>query len=74
MRVPSAALVGKAEDGRGSVRVVRDGKVHQVPVQYTTDNGVKVEIVSGLALTDQVIVRSYAPIEVGAAVSVTGEK
>ena len=74
MRVPSAALVGKAEDGRGSVRVVRDGKVQQVPVQYTTDNGVKVEIVSGLALTDQVIVRSYAPIEVGAAVTVTEEK
>ncbi len=39
MRVPSSALAGKAEAGRGSVRVVRDGKVHVVPVRYATDSG-----------------------------------
>jgi HlyD family secretion protein len=73
MRVPSAALVGKAEGGRGAVRVVRDGKVHLVPVRYATDNGVEAEIVSGVTKTDQVIIRTTGPVEEGAAVSVSEE-
>ncbi len=73
VRVPSAALVGKAEGGRGAVRVVRDGKVHLVPVRYATDNGVEAEIVSGLTKTDQVIIRTTGPVEEGAAVSVSEE-
>jgi RND family efflux transporter MFP subunit len=70
VRIPSAALVGKAEDGHGSVRVVRDGKVHIVPVTYATDTGVEAEIVSGLTTSDQVIVRTSAPVEEGTQVTV----
>lgn len=70
LRVPSAALVGKADGGRGSVRVVRDGKVRIIPVQYTSDNGVVAEIVSGLAPSDDVIVQSNAPIEDGTSVTI----
>jgi HlyD family secretion protein len=72
LRIPSAALVGKLEGGRGSLRVLRGDKVHVVPIRYTTDNGVEVEIVSGLAPTDSVIVRSTGPVEEGTTVTVGG--
>ncbi|OWK43359.1 efflux RND transporter periplasmic adaptor subunit [Fimbriiglobus ruber] len=69
MRVPSAALVDKAEGGRGSVRVVRDDKVHIAPVRFATDNGLEVEIVSGLNPTDRVIVRTTGSVEEGTPVT-----
>jgi RND family efflux transporter MFP subunit len=72
IRVPSSALVGRAEDGRGSVRVLRDGKVHIVPVRYASDNGVEVEIVEGLTTSDQVIIRASAPVEEGTPVTTNG--
>ncbi|QJW95691.1 efflux RND transporter periplasmic adaptor subunit [Frigoriglobus tundricola] len=70
VRVPSAALVGKAGGGRGSVRVVRDGKAHLVPVQFATDNGIEVEVVAGLSPADQVVTRATGPLEEGAPVTV----
>jgi HlyD family secretion protein len=70
LRVPSAALIGKSEGGRGAVRVVRDGKVHVVPIRYATDNGVEAEIVSGLTVADQVIVRTTAPVDEGTKVTI----
>lgn len=70
MRVPSAALFGKAEGGRGTVRVVRDGKVHNVPVKYATDNGIEVEVVSGLTAADAVVVRASGPLDEGSPVRV----
>jgi RND family efflux transporter MFP subunit len=73
LRIPSAALVGRAEGGRGAVRVVREGTVHLVPVHYATDNGVEVEVVSGLTPADRVVVRASGPIEDGTAVSVGSE-
>lgn len=74
LRIPSAALVGKAEGGRGTVHVVRDGKAKSVAVRYATDNGVEVEIVSGLAPTDEVIVRANGPIDDGTPVAVGGSR
>jgi RND family efflux transporter MFP subunit len=69
LSIPSAALTGKAEDGRGTVRVVRAGKVHLVPVNYASDNGVEVEVVSGLTPQDNVIVRASGPVEEGTPVT-----
>jgi len=74
LRIPSSALVGKAEGGRGSVRVVRDGKVHNVPVRFATDSGVEVEIVSGLTANDRVITRATGTIEEGTPVVVHEDK
>jgi RND family efflux transporter MFP subunit len=65
LRVPSAALFGKAEGGAGSIRVVRDGKIRVLPVKYTLDNGVEAEIVSGLNADDHVVVRTTGPVEDG---------
>jgi HlyD family secretion protein len=64
-RIPSAALTGKADAGQGSIYVVRDGRARLVPVQYGTDNGSEVEIRSGLAANDRVIVRASGVINDG---------
>jgi RND family efflux transporter MFP subunit len=69
VRVPSAALVGKAEGGRGTVRVVRGDRVHVVPVRYGTDTGVEVEILSGLTPQDHVVVMTNGPIDDGTVVT-----
>src|SRR5262249_21717889 len=55
LSVPPSCLVGKAEDGKGSVYVVRDGHAHLVPVEYGTDNGLRVAIHKGLQAGDEVI-------------------
>jgi RND family efflux transporter MFP subunit len=69
-RLPSTALSGKADGGRATVRVVRDGKVALVPVQYGADNGTEVEILSGIAAGDQVILRASGPIQEGTPVTI----
>jgi HlyD family secretion protein len=69
VRVPSAALVGKAEGGKAAVRVVRGETAHLVPVRYGADTGAEVEILSGLTPADRVVVRANGPVEDGAAVT-----
>jgi RND family efflux transporter MFP subunit len=70
MRIPSSALVGKAEDGNGKVRVVRAGRVHLAPVRYASDNGVEAEVTAGLTAADEVILRADGPVEEGTPVTV----
>src|SRR5262249_12626585 len=55
--LPAGCLVGAAREGRGAVYVVRDGKAALVPVRLGIDNGVHVEVVSGLTTSDQVVRR-----------------
>jgi RND family efflux transporter MFP subunit len=74
VRVPSAALVGKAEGGKGSVRVVRGDTVHLVPIRFGADNGVEVEILSGVTKDDRVVVRANGTVEEGTRVTVTDNK
>jgi HlyD family secretion protein len=73
-RVPSAALSGKAEGGKGLVRLVRDGKAVLAPVLIGTDNGSEVEVLSGLMPGDQVIVRASGPLADGTAVAAADAK
>jgi hypothetical protein len=70
VRVPSSALVGKAEGGKATVRVVRGDRVHVVPVGYGADNGMEAEILSGLTPADQVVVRAFGAVAEGVPVSV----
>lgn len=69
VRIPSSALVGKAEDGQASVRLVRDDVVQIATVRYGADNGTEIEVVSGLTPSDRVIVRANGPVENGTPVS-----
>jgi HlyD family secretion protein len=68
-RIPSAALFGKADDGKGMVRLVRGGKVALAPVKIGSDNGSEVEILSGLVAEDRIIVLASAPISEGTVVA-----
>ena len=70
LRIPSSALVGKADDGKGSVRVIQNDKAHLVPVSYGADNGSEVEILSGLTLADQVVIQASGPINEGTVVAI----
>ncbi len=69
-RIPSAALTGKADDGKGMIRLVRNGKAVFVPVLIGADNGSDVEILSGLTVNDRVIIRATGPVNEGSAVAV----
>jgi RND family efflux transporter MFP subunit len=66
VRIPTPALAGKSDGGKGSVRVVREGKVQTIPVTLGADDGVQVEVLTGLTTADRVIVRSSVPVEDGA--------
>jgi len=55
LAVPSSCLAGKAQDGKGTVFVVRNGVAHKVPVEYGQDNGLVVAIRKGLTEQDQVV-------------------
>lgn len=74
VRIPSVALVGKSEGGKGMVRLVRDDVVHFVPVEYGADNGAEAEVLSGLTPADRVVVRANGPIENGTAVSIASRR
>lgn len=67
-RLPSTALTGKADGGKGFVRVVRNSAAQFIPVVYGADNGSEVEILSGLDPSDRIIVRTSAPLENGTSV------
>jgi HlyD family secretion protein len=69
-RIPSAALTGKADSGKGMIRLVRNGKAVFVPVLIGADNGSDVEILSGLTANDRVIIRATGPVNEGSAVAV----
>lgn len=69
LAVPSACLVGKPQEGKGSVFVVRDGRARLVPVKLGADNGTLVGILSGLKADDDVIVNPNGTIVEGTAVA-----
>lgn len=74
LRIPSAALSGKADGKKATVRVVQEYKVHLVSVRYGADNGSEVEVLSGLTADDHVIVRASGPLDEGTVVSVADAK
>jgi HlyD family secretion protein len=72
--VPSSALVGESESGKGLLYVVRDAKAHKVEVRLGADDGVHTEIVSGLNPNDDVVVHSRGAIANGIPVAVINGK
>jgi multidrug efflux pump subunit AcrA (membrane-fusion protein) len=69
--IPSAALVGRANDGSGSVRLLRDGKIVTVPVRFGMDDGVDVEILSGIGPEDSVVTSTNVPAADGTSATVS---
>ena len=57
LSVPSTCVTGRQEDGKGTVYVVRDGHAHPVSVRLGMDNGLRVTVLDGLHLDDEVVLR-----------------
>jgi multidrug efflux pump subunit AcrA (membrane-fusion protein) len=64
LTIPSKAL-HKVEAGAGSVYVVDGDRARQRPVRIGRDDGIRVELMSGLSTGDQVIVSYNGSIEDG---------
>lgn len=54
--LPTACLVGEAKDGKAEVYVIRGGKAKKVQIMIGVDDGLHVDVLSGLSQTDDVIV------------------
>jgi RND family efflux transporter MFP subunit len=74
VRIPTPSITSRAPGGKGTVRLVRGEKIETVQVVLGADNGVEVEILSGLTAGDRVVVRTSGPVTDGATVSVAGAK
>lgn len=74
VRVPTATVVSRGPGSKGTVRVVRGDRVQTVPVTLGADNGVEVEVLTGLTTADRVVVRTSGPVDDGGAVTVAGAK
>jgi RND family efflux transporter MFP subunit len=71
LTVPSTCVIGHSEHGTAVVFLIRDGKARRTPVTVGNDDGVSVEILSGVGPTDEVIVRPDATLADGGLVLVT---
>ena len=65
LAVPSSALIQAAQHGRGAVFVVRGGRAHRTSVRVGKDDGLRVEILSGVTPDDQVITSYSGSVEDG---------
>jgi HlyD family secretion protein len=64
LTIPSRAL-HEVESAAGSVYVVEDDRARQRPIRIGRDDGIRVEVQSGLSTDDQVIVQYTGSIEDG---------
>jgi RND family efflux transporter MFP subunit len=71
--IPSGCLVGRAQDGKGQVFVVRDGKAHLVHVTLGLDDGLQVAVLTGLKADDVVVYRPPSNLADGMTVNAEGK-
>jgi len=57
LTIPTSCLTGKTGQGEASVFVVRDGKAHLTPIKIGVDDGLRVEVLSGLKADDPVVLK-----------------
>jgi HlyD family secretion protein len=74
LSIPSSCLVQRNGKGEGAVFVVKDGELHRVPIRVGLDNGLRVEVTSGLNETDQVVLRPDASVPEGTKVQADAVK
>jgi RND family efflux transporter MFP subunit len=71
MRIPSSCIVGDVTDGKGHIFVCRQNVAHLIPVLLGQDDGLHVEVMSGLKASDEVIHRPSTAMYDGARVICT---
>jgi RND family efflux transporter MFP subunit len=54
--LPAACLVGESKDGKAEVFVIRNGKARKIQIFIDADDGLRVDVLSGLSPSDAVIV------------------
>jgi RND family efflux transporter MFP subunit len=74
LTIPSQCLLERNGRGEGAVQVVRNGEVHRVNVHVGMDNGLRVEVPTGLSEGDQVILQPDASMADGTKVQVEQAK
>ena len=62
LTIPSSCLVQRDGKGVGAVLVVRDGELKRVPIRVGLDNGIRVEVTSGLNENDHIVLQPDASI------------
>jgi RND family efflux transporter MFP subunit len=67
--LPATSLVGEAKDGKAEVYVIREGKAKRVHITIGADDGLRVEVVSGLTPKDQVVLTPGSVVDGMAVVS-----
>lgn len=72
--VPSSTLSNHSTGNRATVMVAQDGFARFRPVIVGVDNGIRVEVLSGLGPKDSVIIRASGPLEDGTRVEEAGAK
>src|SRR5208283_3028492 len=55
LSIPSSCLVGRSRDGKAHVYVVKNGHAQLKSIEVGQDNGMRVAVVRGLQLADEVI-------------------
>ena len=61
--LPASALVGESNGGKADVYIVKDGRAKKIHVMVGTDDGIRVEILSGLSSGDNVIANTGSVVE-----------
>ncbi len=56
--LPAYCLVGESKDGNGELFIIKDGKAKKTKVTVGADDGIRVEILSGITPDDEVIVNT----------------
>jgi RND family efflux transporter MFP subunit len=70
LSLPSGCLVGPAKEGQGHVYCVREGRAVLTPIRMGIENGVRVEVLSGVTAKDTVIRRYSGTVHPGSPVNV----
>ena len=71
--LPVSCLVGPQKEGKAAVYVAREGKARLAAVKLGHNDGIHVEILAGLALSDDVVRGSNQPLADGVAVAVVSD-
>ncbi|MHC5541389.1 efflux RND transporter periplasmic adaptor subunit, partial [Singulisphaera rosea] len=54
--LPASVLVGEAKGGKGDVYIIKEGRAKKTQIVIGADDGLKIEVLSGLSPNDEVIV------------------
>jgi HlyD family secretion protein len=74
LSIPSSCLAQRNGKGEGVVFVVKNGELHRVPVHVGLDNGLRVEVTSGLNEQDLIVLRPDASVAEGTKVQIESVK